>query len=172
MNTRRRSGILRATMNATTIRLRITGLCKSEPSGWGFLRPGAVAICAHLSPTQQPGVDAGGRNLCETWPLLDSDFGVVLRGRSRLLGLSRGRGSARQIGIITGWIGCGLLLASLFLVLREPLWHLSSAAWSTCTGGIITRHGGLCRPACPSAHARRRLPSSCAEGSLGGSLAS
>jgi predicted ferric reductase len=30
-------------------------------------------------------------------------------------------GSARQIGIITGWIGCGLLLASLFLVLREPL---------------------------------------------------
>ena len=29
-------------------------------------------------------------------------------------------GSARQIGIILGWIGCGLLLASLFLVLREP----------------------------------------------------
>ena len=31
-----------------------------------------------------------------------------------------GGSSARQIGIITGWIGCGLLLASLFLVLREP----------------------------------------------------
>jgi predicted ferric reductase len=31
-----------------------------------------------------------------------------------------GGGLARQIGIILGWIGCGLLLASLFLVLREP----------------------------------------------------
>ena len=29
-------------------------------------------------------------------------------------------GLARQIGIILGWIGCGVLLASLFLVLREP----------------------------------------------------
>jgi predicted ferric reductase len=31
-----------------------------------------------------------------------------------------GGGLARQIGIVLGWIGCGLLLASLFLVLREP----------------------------------------------------
>ncbi len=31
-----------------------------------------------------------------------------------------GSGLARQIGIILGWTGCGLLLASLFFVLREP----------------------------------------------------
>jgi predicted ferric reductase len=31
-----------------------------------------------------------------------------------------GGGVARQTGIILGWTGCGLLLASLFLVLREP----------------------------------------------------
>ena len=31
-----------------------------------------------------------------------------------------GGAPARQIGIILGWAGCGMLLASLFLVLREP----------------------------------------------------
>ncbi len=31
-----------------------------------------------------------------------------------------GGGVARQTGIVLGWTGCGLLLASLFLVLREP----------------------------------------------------
>ena len=50
------------------------------------------------------------------------DFGVVLRGRSRLLGLSQGAGARLgKSGSSQVWIGCGLLLASLFLVLREPL---------------------------------------------------
>ena len=31
-----------------------------------------------------------------------------------------GAAPARQIGIILGWVGCGMLLASLFLALREP----------------------------------------------------
>ncbi len=31
-----------------------------------------------------------------------------------------GGATARQIGIVLGWLGCGMLLASLFLALREP----------------------------------------------------
>jgi len=27
---------------------------------------------------------------------------------------------ARRIGVILGWVGCGMLLASLVLILREP----------------------------------------------------
>ncbi len=41
---------------------------------------------------------------------------------------------ARQIGIVLGWIGCGMLLASLFLVLREP-------RLATLLGGLENMYG-------------------------------
>jgi hypothetical protein len=68
-----------------------------------------------------------------------------------------GGGLARQIGIILGWIGCGLLLASLFLVLREPplasrLGGLKHMYWWHHRLGMAA----YIASACPSDHARQR----------------
>ena len=41
----------------------------------------------------------------------------------------------RQVAIVTGWIGAGLMLASLLFMVREPGWRLGWADWSPCTAG-------------------------------------
>ena len=51
----------------------------------------------------------------------------------------------RTVGIVVGWVGCGLLLVSLLLMLREPRlahwlgglermyhWHRRTASWRMC----------------------------------------
>src|SRR5574337_323868 len=58
-------------------------------------------------------------------PILAFSFAAGLM----LWAYPEGGGPARQIGIVLGWAGCGMLLASLFLVLREP--HLA-----TLLGGL------------------------------------
>lgn len=45
-----------------------------------------------------------------------------------------GGAPARQIGIILGWAGCGMLIASLFLILREP-------RLATLLGGLENMYG-------------------------------
>ncbi len=49
-----------------------------------------------------------------------------------------GLSPARSLGIALGWAGCGLLLASLLLMLRETWLSRWLREWSGCTNGITT----------------------------------
>ncbi len=104
------------------IRSRIIGLWRNEPCRGAFPHPEAEAAEIFAPTCCRPSnlrIDCGGPDAgCD--PVCNSDFGVVFRGRSRLRAYPEGGGLARQIGIVVGWVGCGLLLASLFLMLREP----------------------------------------------------
>ena len=64
-----------------------------------------------------------------------------------------GLSAARSLGIVLGWAGCGLLLASLLLMLRETWlsrwlgglermyqWHHRTGRWSDAFGAPVGVH--------------------------------